>query len=863
MALEERIVAWAKTRPSWQQEVMAKTAGGIPFTDADCDRVVDDIVDPEPRRKVAFGLENLPRATSGDPSVRLFSIIDTDHVNALASEKPLTFAPAGLTIVYGDNGSGKSGYARLLKRITRARHHEEVLTDVFRDTAVEQPSASLAVCIGSHNDAVKWPDPERRELQRMHFYDFGCREAYIATESDFPYRPSALTVMDGLIDACVKVRNRIDTKLYENARTAVRLPKAPDEVKATEVGTFVDQISGGTQVDTLDELIRAFDESPQTFNELKQAEILLRSKDSSKERKSLLRQAEKLDALRNHLKSLESMLGYDAIATFRRHHEQYSQLKEAAGLLARSFGSEPLPGVGTSPWKTLWESARRFSEEQAYPGRSFPVLDDKSRCVLCQQTLRSDGRERHDRFEAFVKDDTQTRLEEAGRVKELQHENLSNLVTSPEAVKINLRDLESIYPELVKEIRDLLDCYERIRDQACENCEEMNNSANSVRDSTRIRIKINEAAKNARKLAEDLEDPIAIQKRLESVTIERQELEFLQQIKNCRKSIIMEISRLKERDALEAAKSAAATGPITRKVMEFSEESITDVVRDTFTRETDRLRLERVTIARTRADKGSLLHLPKLVGARQEVKVPRVFSEGERTALGLAAFFTEAQLDGSKSAVILDDPITSLDHVRRGLVAARLVAMAADRQVIVFTHDVAFVADLKLAAKDHRVSIAERSVTRSRTNERKPGACTDVHPWKAKDVRARFDELRRELARIKKNCATWDERDYEDAVAIWGGNLSETWERIFSQEIVGPILADGGLEVRTKMVRALARFSDVDFSEFDASYSRVSRWAKRHDKSALVNYVPPDIADLEEELEIVERWFNRVRQYRN
>ena len=33
----------------------------------------------------------------------------------------------------------------------------------------------------------------------------------------------------------------------------------------------------------------------------------------------------------------------------------------------------------------------------------------------------------------------------------------------------------------------------------------------------------------------------------------------------------------------------------------------------------------------------------------------------------------------SKSAFILDDPVTSLDHIRRGLVAARLAALDADR----------------------------------------------------------------------------------------------------------------------------------------------------------------------------------------
>ena len=345
-------------------------------------------------------------------------------------------------------------------------------------------------------------------------------------------------------------------------------------------------------------------------------------------------------------------------------------------------------------------------------------------------------------------------------------------------------------------------------------------------------------------------------------TAKRQELELLQQIKNSREAIVKEIARLKEREALEAAKTAAATGPITKKVLELSEESITDVVRDTFTRETERLRLERVTIARTRADKGTLLHQPKLVGARQEVKLPRVFSEGERTALGLAAFFTEAQLDGSKSALILDDPVTSLDHIRRGLVAARLAVLAANRQVIMFTHDMAFVADLKREASGRGVSITERSVTRSWPDIQKPGTCSNDHPWKVKDVSARLNELRRRLAQIKKEGTTWDQAMYEDAIAVWAGNLSETWERIFSQEIVGPILTEGGLEVRPMMVKVMARFSDTDHSEFEGSYSRVSQWVKRHDKSALVNYVVPNVADLETELGNVSAWFKRVKGYR-
>ena len=863
MALEERIDAWSKERPAWQREAMRRTATGDILSDKDYDRFVDDIIAPDRGPDATFGLEHLPKAVAEAPSVRLMSIAKTEHVNALASDQPLTFEPDGLTIVYGDNGSGKSGYARLLKRITRARHQEEVLSDVFHDTAMEKPTANLSVRIGDQDEEITWPEPTRPELQRMLFYDGACRDAYIATESDFPYRPSALAVMDGLISACVTVRSRIDTRLYENARSAALLPVVGDEVKITKAGKFLEQLSGSTLVDSLDELISRFDGSPETIAELKAEEALLRNADTSKERQSLTRQAEKLDALHKHIEKLHAVLGDDGLAALRESRDQLKALQEAANLLARSFEAEPLPGVGSAPWKALWESARRFSEERAYPDRSFPVVEDESRCVLCQQTLDSEGRDRLSRFETFVKDDTQTQLDEARRFHDAQVENLSKLVISPEAVASNQQDLKPTHTDLITGFLALLDRYKRAREQTRDALSGSERLALLGIESTAILAQLTEAEKRARELAEGLGDPEAVRQRLATATAKRQELELLQQIKNSREAIVKEIARLKEREALEAAKTAAATGPITRKVLELSEESITDVVRDTFTRETDRLRLERVTITRTRADKGVLLHQPKLVGARQEVKLPRVFSEGERTALGLAAFFTEANLDGSKSALILDDPVTSLDHIRRGLVAARLVALAADRQVIMFTHDVAFVADLKRAASGGGVLVTERSVTRSWPDIRKPGTCSNSHPWKAKDVPARLDALRGELARIKKEGTTWDQDRYEDAMAVWAGNLSETWERIFSQEIVGPILADGGLEVRPMMVKVMARFSDVDHTEFEASYSRVSQWAKRHDKSALVNYVAPNIADLETELENVSAWFKRVKGYKN
>jgi energy-coupling factor transporter ATP-binding protein EcfA2 len=862
MPLEELIVDWSKDRPAWQRDVMRRVAAGEVLSNEDYDALVEVVLEATDPPASQFELAQLRQTATQDLPVSLLRIEKPQHVNALESNTPLTFESQDLTIVYGDNGSGKSGYARLLKRIARARHKEEVLTDVFRDSSLARPTAALSIRIGDVEETLAWPEASLPELQRLLFYDAACGSTYISSESDFPYRPSALFVMDGLIDACVAVRTRIDARLAKNAASINALPFIPDDARESAAGRFLVSLSASSSVERLDELIASFEATKETIEDLKVQEARLRGADTTKARQQLTRQSEKLLSIGRHIESLDTAVGSAALADFQERRAALRALEDAAAMLAQSFQSEPLPGVGSGAWKALWEAAQRFSKESAYPDHDFPFLGHECRCVLCQQPLDTQSRDRFIRFDEFVRNDTQVRLQDARRIFDQKVKVLRELTVSPQAIESNLEDLQDSNSEVVTAVRELLTAYEAARGAVYEALSTHRELPEGKIEPAAVIVRLAAASDAAKVAADELGSPEGIQKHLLAIAARRAEFELLEQVKKRRPVIVNEIARLKEREALEAAKSAAATTGITKKILELSEESITEVVRDTFTRETDRLRLERVTIARTRAEKGALLHQPKLVGARQQATLPRVFSEGERTALGLAAFFTEAHLDGSRSALILDDPVTSLDHIRRGLVAARLAELAETRQVILFTHDVAFVADLKREAAARGVPVAERSVMKSRADERKPGACSTKHPWKAKDVPARIDELRKDLSRIRNDSSAWDDKQYENAVAVWAGNLSETWERIFSQEIVGPVLAEGGLEVRPMMVKVLARFSDDDHREFEGSYGRVSQWAKRHDKSAAVNYVSPEVNMLDHELGLVDAWFKRVKGYR-
>lgn len=96
-----------------------------------------------------------------------------------------------------------------------------------------------------------------------------------------------------------------------------------------------------------------------------------------------------------------------------------------------------------------------------------------------------------------------------------------------------------------------------------------------------------------------------------------------------------------------------------------------------------------------------------------------------------------------------------------------------------------------------------------------------------------------------------------------GGKLSEAWERLINLEVVYAVVDPGTSEVRPKMFKVLARISDEDNREFQQSYGRVSGWARRHDKSLATNYVAPQPSDLQQELEFVRTWFERVKKYRN
>ena len=102
-----------------------------------------------------------PQATK-DESVCILAVRGLKNVNRLAPEQELTFEPDGLTVVFGNNGSGKSGYARVIRSMVRARHHADLLPDVFTQRP-GSPSGQVVFRVGTTEHTAllgQLPDPE-------------------------------------------------------------------------------------------------------------------------------------------------------------------------------------------------------------------------------------------------------------------------------------------------------------------------------------------------------------------------------------------------------------------------------------------------------------------------------------------------------------------------------------------------------------------------------------------------------------------------------------------------------------------------------------------------------------------------------
>jgi ABC-type glutathione transport system ATPase component len=139
-----------------------------------------------------------------------------------------------------------------------------------------------------------------------------------------------------------------------------------------------------------------------------------------------------------------------------------------------------------------------------------------------------------------------------------------------------------------------------------------------------------------------------------------------------------EVARLIYAGILELARTGCDTTWITRKGGEVAQTVVTARLRSDFAGNLNRPGFAAAPVE-IKLGVGTVGHHPYRLSliAKADVPPSEVLSEGEKTCVALAGFLAELETTNNGSGIILDDPVSSLDHHYR-LRVARLLVDAAD-----------------------------------------------------------------------------------------------------------------------------------------------------------------------------------------
>jgi recombinational DNA repair ATPase RecF len=785
MLLQNHVFEWSKTLPPWQRDLVRRLTAG-PLDDAGQLEVLKILADesdaPAP---VSLELKDLPADEGEHGRVELRAVRDLRNINCLAAGQTLSFEP-GLNAVFGDNGSGKSGYGRLTRRVTRSGEPEEILRDVFDPGSASGPqTAEFDIAVDGVGQTVTVDlstDPERI-LSAMAAFDASRAQFFLAKPNVIEHVPRPLRLLRLLSNA----QDRLAESLRERAQQRwAALPALPEISPDNGAGRALAEISVDTDAAALISLAVLSDAEKATLEELEVSAATIRADQGPQLEAAARAQATNTRSAARALSEADARLPMTAIAELADLRRRLDDVNAGERALAdRAFADQRLEATGQGPWREMWFAAERFAQAS---GMTFPDTGDDAACPLCQQDLDDEARQRLQRFQEFVSSNLRQQAVDLDDQIKARLKALPDLKSVRATVDAELRGIPDEVIAAANEVLAVFDVRAAVAHKA---------AAGEVADVSDHEVTIDPLRVHA-----DAQDALA--QRHASLRNEDGQRKVMRQLDElrarvalfgARDAITKHVHGLKAIERIDAAIAKLNTQKISNKLRELQEAAITERLRKAVEHEVRELDPVASSIEITgQASKGeTVIHLKLKEPCRD--KVGNVLSDGEQRALSVAFFLAEVAVSDERSAIILDDPVSSLDHERRAYLAERLAEESKRRQVIVFTHDMAFIHLLQEAAEGADVELHGQTLQRA---FHRVGMVADDLPMKmlgtAKQLRALRHRLRSELAPKHKH----QDPLYEQEADRWVADLRKAYDQIIEDTVLNGTVRRFSAHVRVR-----------------------------------------------------------------
>ena len=865
MSVLMEILKWSQSRdrPVWQRDALRRLVLKGELSE-------DDIRELGEICKSAYGLAeqqdtipltrvHIPKDATSSAPVTLQSIYHHRGVNALAEGQTLKFTPS-ITLVYGDNAAGKTGYIRILKSACQARGKEDILGNVVSGRTPHTPSVEIKYTVGDDSDVREWTGQGEDDfISRVSVFDTQCSAVYLTEKTDVAYYPLGLDLFDKLVKACKDIRSNLESEqraLGTGDLSALQM-QVPE---GTAVAKLLENITSLTKPETVSGLAHLSPEEQAHLNLLEQSLKDLQANDPNKLARQLTLLSGRIRSLAQHLKGIEIGLSEDTVSkAFDARVECRKKSEEAKRLREATFPADILDGTGSETWSSLWDAARRYSEESAYPDQEFPAVENGAQCVLCQQDIEHAAGHRLKRFATSVASTTEQELRTA-------REKLTGLCVRFQDLHISAVDHEGTINEIRIENENMADA---ITDTLVKNearrkaiVEAFTNDTDLASDCPALVL----IASDTESLAEQLDRRIQVlgnrsnDEDKKRMTVEVQELQARKTLATHEQIVLNEIERKKMIAAYELCRKDTRTNAVTQKSTAVTKKFVTQKLKQQFQVELENLAFRHVEVElkEVGGTDGVLYH--RLVLTRAPgVELSRVASEGEQRCLSIAAFFAELSTADDQSGIVFDDPVSSLDYKWRESVAQRLVMEAKTRQVIVFTHDIVFLLLLKQFAKEQQIEQLDQYVRNLTIGA---GVCDEELPWVALPVKKKIGYLNKKWQDADKLYRDGHQSTYEKEAGYIYGLLREAWERALEEVLLSGVVERYRPGIQTQQVVKIADITEEDCRVLEAAMTKCSRWLPGHDQAPAARADIPEPDVLRTDIDTLDKWVVEIRDRR-
>lgn len=780
MSILQEIQTWSEKQPAWQQDAIARLYAKAELSAKDYEemyallRAEHGLPKPAGLAAGKLALGQLAAPQAAGRLVQIAAIKNLQNVNALAEGQRLSFAPAGLTGIFGENGSGKSGYTRVFKQACRARDQREAI----HPNANEEPGkagpaqAEFELMVDGAAHDVHWLSgkvaPE--QLSAVSIFDWHCARAYVDNHGDFAYVPAGLDILKRLVEVCGELKTKAVKEHGDNAPDIA--PFAELAKTKTKVGTLLAGLSAATKPAAVEALAAWSDADKERLAAITKA---LSEADPKQKAQALRNQAARFAGLATRIKTASASVDDVKLAELVVLLDASSTARIAADFAGAAFRETPgqLPGTGGEAWKKLFQAARLFAAE-SHLGKEFPHLGADSACPLCQNPLEAAGAARIEAFDVFVQQQIEQDAKTAKAAADLavaaiKQADMDLLIDEALASELGAKD-----QKLADDSAAMQKALKARRAALLKACEPKGDwatvAALPADPSAELEALDKALVAEALVLEASLDEAARAAMVLEGV-----ELDACRRLSELKAAALLAIEKYVLTGKLLACSTAAGgTTGISRKSTQLSETMATQEVMDALNAELLHLNVHKLKVVMKPSSSRGKIQYKLALEILSKTDAKDILSEGEQRAIAIASFLAEVTLGKGLGGVVFDDPMSSLDHVRREHIARRIAKEAQRRQVIVFTHDLFFLNVLLHEARAIGLDPACRSLRRTAGGY---GVADDSLPFEGASTKERVGMLRQMLVEATRFHKDNDDKGYRREARDIYAHLRMSWER--------------------------------------------------------------------------------------